>query len=128
MKPKTQFLLSTVFLFSVSSCSMLITDDLGDKAKPQENENGIPASFEKRYRKGNIDWEIGARGGNGYQILKNFSALFCKAKVIYKDGDIEIFNLNPGESSGVLPIHKKNYGIKLTSKCMNQSSVYRNEM
>lgn len=128
MKPKSQFLLSAVLLFSVNSCSTLTTDDLGDKNSIQENENNIPMNFVKKNREGNIDWEIGAKEGNGYQILNNISALFCKVKVIYNDGDVEIFNLNPGESSGVLPIHQENYGIDLTSKCLNQPSVYRAEM
>lgn len=72
---------------------------------------------------GDIRWETGVRGGEGYSKIKNTGSDYCRVRLRFEDGSYKYYNLDPGESQS-LWVSLYNQDDYMNTLCNRTSAVY----
>ena len=47
---------------------------------------------------GDVRWESGVSGGDGYLKIKNTGSKYCRVRIKFEDNSYDYYNLSPGDS------------------------------
>ena len=123
IKNTKMFILISVCISFLTACS---TGDLRAWNDAMAGLNGQTVTYPDETLTeyvGDVKWVRGITDGNAHQYMTNTGSDYCKIRVLYEDGDYDIYKLGPGQGTRRMYVSIYNQPTDMEMYCGKTSSA-----